>query len=228
MLCSRCSEPVKPVVAIDIDGTLGDYHTHFIDFASNWLGLGLEGLLKASLNMYSGEKAFSVYCCELFDIQIGTYRDIKLAYRQGGMKRSMPILDGAREICFMVRQSGAELWLTTTRPYLSLDNVVPDTVAWLDRYAIAHDYMIFDEDKYAVLADKVDSRRVVAVLDDLPEMYDAAAEVFGKYVPILARGRFNKKVKRPNSMSLSWTSLEIHTRIRKWKESNVHAPTTAA
>lgn len=218
MHCSSCGEKVKPVVAIDIDGTLGDYHTHFIDFASNWLGQGLVGLLKASATMYEGDQPFSKYCCRLFDIPLGTYREIKLAYRQGGMKRSMPIFDGAKEICDVVREGGAELWITTTRPYLSLDNIVPDTVAWLERHEIAYDYMLFDADKYAVLADRVDSRRVVAVLDDLPEMYDAAAKQFGGAVPILVRGKFNKMVKRPNKTSLGWAAIEVHSRISKWKE----------
>lgn len=220
MHCSSCGEKVKPVVAIDIDGTLGDYHTHFIEFASNYVGVGLEGLLKASVNMYAGDEPFSKYMKRLLGIDLQTYRDIKLAYRQGGMKRSMPVLDGAKEVCDVVREGGAELWITTTRPYLSLDNIVPDTVAWLERHGIAYDYMLFDADKYAVLADRVDSRRVVAVLDDLPEMYDAAAKQFGGAVPMLIRGKFNKAVKRPQKTSLGWATIEVHSRISKWKEAN--------
>jgi hypothetical protein len=38
VLCTRCSSVVKPLVAVDIDGTLGDYHTHFLNFAREYLG----------------------------------------------------------------------------------------------------------------------------------------------------------------------------------------------
>jgi hypothetical protein len=207
---------LKPVVAIDIDGTLGDYHQHFIWFASEYLG-DIEIMLKCSIDMYGGEIPFSEYCCEMFGVDLTLYRQVKLAYRQGGMKRSMPIIDAAARHCWSILDAGAELWVTTTRPYLSLDNIVPDTVAWLDRYAIPYDGLLFDEDKYAVLADRLDSRRVVGVLDDLPEMYDAAAEIFGPEVPILVAGRFNKQVNRPFKEPLGMAVNNVLERIDRWE-----------
>lgn len=224
VLCSKCHEVIKPVVAVDIDGTLGDYHGHFIRFASEWTGQGLEVVLRASAAMYDGSQAFSVYCCQTFGISISTYREIKLAYRQGGMKRSMPIFDGAWELCKRIVDEGAELWVTTTRPYLSLDNIVPDTVEWCERNGITYDHMLFDADKYAVLADRVDSRRVVAVLDDLPELYDAAAKEFGDQVPILVKGKFNKSINRPNMISLPIATLEVDARIATWKGLHNESP----
>jgi hypothetical protein len=220
MLCSTCSEVIKPVVAIDLDGTLGDYHGHFIRFASEWTGQGIESTLRASLSPYRGNTHFSTYCCMIFDITIEVYRSIKLAYRQAGMKRSMPIIDGARDICSMVYREGAELWVTTTRPYLSLDSIVPDTREWLDRHQIGFDHMLFDADKYDVLADRVDSGRVVAVLDDLPEMYDAAAKNFGTEVPILITGQFNKAVRRTNMAPLKHSTAIVRERIIDWKVNN--------
>ena len=32
--CSVCSDQVKPIVALDIDGTLGEYHGQFVKFAT--------------------------------------------------------------------------------------------------------------------------------------------------------------------------------------------------
>ena len=218
MHCSTCSKIVKPVVAIDIDGTLGDYHGHFLRFAAEYLGEDLDVLFTASLNMYGGDESFGDYVCRHFHIDRSVYRDIKLSYRQGGMKRSMPIFPSAQSICNMVTREGAELWITTTRPYLSLDNVVPDTVAWMDRHTIGFDYILFDADKYAVLADRVDSERVVAVLDDLGEMYDAAEEQFGAGVPILIGGKFNRKVQRFTKRSLREAEQHVQPRIRWWKE----------
>jgi len=220
MLCSKCGEKVKPVVAIDIDGTLGDYHQHFLWFASEYIGGDLEILLKASMDPYTGNESFSEYCQEVFGIDLALYRQIKLAYRQGGMKRSMPIFDGAARLVWQVIDSGAELWLTTTRPYLSLDNIVPDTVAWLDRHEIPYDGLLFDEDKYAVLANRVDSRRVVAVLDDLPEMYDAASEIFGEGIPMLVAGRFNKDVERHYKGPLAECVRTTLLRIDQWEGAN--------
>jgi len=213
-----CKETIKPVVAIDIDGTMGDYHGHFLRFASEYTGQGIERVLEGSLSMYTGSNAFSVYCCQLFGISISEYRQIKLAYRQAGMKRSMPIIEGSRQICKMVTDEGAELWVTTTRPYLSLDNIVPDTTAWLDRHMIGFDHMLFDADKYAVLADRVDSGRVVAVLDDLPEMIQAAAKQFGKDIPVLITGKFNKTVGAVNMATLVEAIPVVRDRIRAWKE----------
>lgn len=216
MKCSDCSREITPVVAIDVDGTMGDYHGHFLRFAYSWLG----GDLSSDAPGYSGAISFSDYCREIFGIDLATYRQIKLAYRQGGMKRTMPIFDGARALCWAVKDAGAELWITTTRPYLALDNIVPDTVEWLRRHEIAYDGILFDEDKYEELAKRVDSRRVVAVLDDLPEMYDAAAKVlyFGHDVPLLIKGGFNYGVKRTMMATLDAATDIVLDRIKVWKE----------
>jgi hypothetical protein len=223
MRCSVCSHPVNPIVAIDVDGTLGDYHGHFLRFASNWLHNDDDAIklqLEMSLSMYDGTETFSSYCMDIMDIDLATYRLIKLAYRQGGMKRTMPINKWATAVTHFVRACGAELWITTTRPYLSLDNIVPDTVEWLSRHGIVYDHMLFDEDKFAVLANRVDSERVVAVLDDLPEMYDAAGLVlhYGTDVPILIKSVYNAGVRRPLMSDLDATIPIIDLRIKQWRE----------
>lgn len=224
MLCSKCHREIKPIVAVDVDGTLGDYHSHFISFACAYF----DWAIGAHIN-FDGSRSFRDWFCEVFDIDVKRWHDVKLAYRQGGMKRTMPIFDGARALCWAVRDAGAELWITTTRPYLSLDNIVPDTVEWLRRHEIEYDGMLFDEDKYTQLANRVDSRRVVAVLDDLPEMYDAAAHVleFGWDVPILVTGLYNRGVRRTMMADLDASIDIVLARIEHWnnywaKEFNFH------
>lgn len=221
MLCSNCSHKVKPIVAVDIDGTLADYHRHFILFAADYHNL------IPRINGYYGapDDSFKGWWMRAHQANERMWHDAKLAYRQGGMKRTMPIFDGARELCLAIRDAGAELWVTTTRPYLSLDNIVPDTVEWLSRHGIEYDGMLFDEDKYAQLANRVDSGRVVAVLDDLPEMYDAAESEFSNHplsdlVPILVRGRYNDRVTRTAMADLSSCKEIVLGRIVWWKEQN--------
>ena len=169
MLCTRCGELVRPVVAIDLDGTLGEYHEHFVDFAEGYLGYELP-------HHWPGQPAdWEQY----LGLDRRTYRDIKLAYRQGGMKRVMPVYQYATELCVAVRGAGAELWITTTRPYNRLDSVDPDTQSWLERHSIAYDHLLYDDNKYQRLAELVDAERVVMVLDDLAEQCRVAQEQFG-------------------------------------------------
>jgi len=156
----------KPVVAIDIDGTLGDHYEWMVKFAEMWTGHEIKYDVVAGWN---GEAKFQFH--KAMGVSKHTYRQIKLAYRQGGMKRSMPCYDGASELTRHLRKLGAEVWITTSRPYLKLDAIDPDTRHWLRRNRIQFDYMLYGDWKYRDLVRQVDKDRVVAVLDDLPEMY---------------------------------------------------------
>lgn len=212
MRCTNCSREVKPVVAIDIDGTLGDFHTHFLKFAAMYTASTIP------MN-YGGDVGFKRWFLDNCSYEDeNTWQQIKLAYRQGGLKRSMPIYDGAERLCRVLREEGAELWLTTTRPYLRLDNVDPDTRFWLELNGIKYDGLLYDEDKYAKLAEYVDKERVVAVLDDLPEQWEEAAKAFGWRVPILRRTRWNRKVPSDSAiMNLEKALSIIYERMRAWK-----------
>lgn len=206
MRCTSCSQTVRPVVAIDIDGTLGDYHGHFMKFAEGYFGHQLP-------REYDGSVEFH----EALGLPLNKYREAKLAYRQGGWKRMMPRHDGASTLIRQLRRE-AEVFITTTRPYLRLDQTDPDTRFWLESNDIQYDGLLYDEDKYSKLTEIVDSRRVVAVLDDLSVQYDAARQQFGDRVPILRRNNYNKAMDRPNAVnSLPQALTEIHDRIKEWK-----------
>lgn len=157
---------LRPIVALDIDGTLGHYHEHFLAFAAQWLQRELPA-------HWNGDQPF----WRLLGTSKATYRQIKLCYRQGGLKRSMPVVPGAAELTRAVRQAGAEVWLCTTRPYLRLDNIDPDTRFWLRNNGIQYDGVLFGENKYRDLATMVGSGRVVAVLDDEPEQVERAEKL---------------------------------------------------
>lgn len=176
MRCTDCNRVVKPVVAIDIDGTLGDYHGHFIDFARGWLPQG-------RLPNHSFE--------ENCGLDLETWRKVKLAYRQGGMKRTMPTLGNPEEFTQRLRGLGLEIWVTTTRPFNRLDNIDPDTQEWLRRNGVYYDHMLYDPDKYEELAVIVGKDRVVAVLEDLPRQAAKARELFGPRAVLLRHNTYS-------------------------------------
>lgn len=216
MLCSKCSEVIRPVVALDIDGTLGNFHGHFWDFMRQYLGVPIPD----QTDVYRGDRPFKEWAMDWYAIDERTWYDIKLAYRQGAMKRTMPVYPSARDLSEFIIGHEAELWLTTTRPFNRLDNIDPDTREWLSRNKIVYDYLIADDDKYRILQRRV-GQRVVAVLDDLPEMYDSAADAFGLSVPILRKNLYNTGVTRDfeaRSLADAWT--QIHKRLQLWKKAS--------
>lgn len=161
-------DPFAPVVALDIDGTCGDYHGHFIRFAAAWLGRDLP-----SATQFTGGVKLHTY----LGISRATYNHIKLAYRQGGMKRSMPAYSGIGEFTRHVRKQGCQVWICTTRPYLRLDNIDPDTRHWLKRNGLQYDAVLYGQHKYRDLSKAVGSERVVMCYDDLPQMIEQAWSV---------------------------------------------------
>jgi hypothetical protein len=156
-------ETPRPVVGIDCDGTLSRYHEHFTAFAEQYLGINLPG-------DYPGDMPFWKW----LGVSRERYREVKLHYRMSGLKRAMPVYPHAAEMVAAVRATGAEVIICTTRPFLKVDGVEEDTREFLRRNTIRHDGIIHGEHKYRELARRFPGRRIVAVLDDLPEMVDQA------------------------------------------------------
>lgn len=176
---------VKPVVALDIDGTLGDYHGWFLQFAEMWLGRPMPP---------ADKNTDGVPLYKWMGVSKRTYRECKLAYRQGGLKRGMPVYDGAAEVIRSLRRRGAEVWICTTRPYLRLDNIDPDTRHWLRRNGIQYDAVLFGQHKYRDLVKCVGVERVLFVVDDLPELCDQAT---GLGLKALLRDQpYNRNIER--------------------------------
>jgi phosphoglycolate phosphatase-like HAD superfamily hydrolase len=187
---------VLPVIAFDLDGTLADYHGHFIDFSSEFFQRPPENIAP-----YDGVGKFRHWWCAAFRASNDEWAAVKLAYRQGAQKRSQPVIESIvdhHEYFASLARMGCEVWITTTRPYLSLDRVDKDTRFWLDYHGIDYYGLLYDDDKYQVLKERVGDGRVIAVVDDLPEMYDAAESLFGSQVPILRKTRWNTAQTRPN------------------------------
>lgn len=158
----------RPVFGLDIDGTMGVYHGHFLNFAEGWLGREMRPTYE-----FDGSESLAAF----MGVSKATYRRVKLAYRQGGLKRSMPAYPGASELTRALRARGALVVICTTRPYLALSNIEPDTREWARRNGIQYDGFIFGEHKYRDLVRMVGASRIVGVLDDLPEMYEQASRL---------------------------------------------------
>jgi hypothetical protein len=174
-----------PVVGIDIDGTLGRYHEHFLGFARQWFGTNSNYGTETDRG-WAGPKAWrdqsrwwgdfdydgSCPLNEYMGVSKARYRQCKLAYRRGGLKRSMPVYKGARELLVGLRRK-AWVVLCTTRPYLHMDNIEPDTVEWLRRNKMPYDALLMGEHKYRDLRRQY-GERVAAVLDDDPALLSQA------------------------------------------------------
>lgn len=217
-LCARCRTELKPVVALDIDGTLADYHSHFTEFAIEWIGPKAYPVAQ-SMPLYDGAEPHREWFMRTFDLDETTFRAIKLAFRQGGQKRTMPIYPGVPELITVAQDAGAEVWLTTTRPWERFDRVDPDTREWLARNEIEFDGIIYDEAKMLQLYRLV-GNRVCFVLDDLPEVL-AAAERLWKGVSVMRKTRYNRGVTWPVMVpDLDDARSIIEGYVESWKISH--------
>lgn len=147
----------RPWIGIDIDGTLGDYHAHFLRCAEMFLQRempdpkAINPLLPLHRHM---------------GVPKSKYREIKMAYRQGRWKRSMPVYPYAREMTVDIRKAGARVAICTTRPFNQLGEVDADTRWWLRHHGIQHDFVIWGAHKYRDFIREVGYGKIVAVVDD--------------------------------------------------------------
>jgi len=198
---------LRPVVAVDVDGTLGEYHEHFAEYAEMFLQ-------KPVLRNWEG----SIPYWRCFSVSKTRYREMKLGYRQGRMKRSMPVRPGAAALSAAVRAAGAELWVCTTRPWQRLDNIDPDTQFWLQRSHVRYDGVLYGESKYRDLRQLVGINRVVAVLDDEPEQV-RKAEQLGLTARIMDRP-YNQGGDFYRSFDLEQAAAEMVALIKQWRKEN--------
>lgn len=211
---------LAPVVALDIDGTMGDYHGHFVWFLRNiylpreWGQISLDVPVRPWWKPeYKGE--FS----DALGMDKAEYRAAKLAFRQGGLKRCMPQFtsDNGRLLYYVqaIRQMGVQVWVCTARPWMRLDNIDPDTQYWLTHNAGPVDGLIFGEDKYADLIDHVGRERILGVVDDLPENIERAWEL---NLPALLRyGRHNSWWREDVEEEVAFGMEDVAEKVKEWK-----------
>jgi hypothetical protein len=194
---------------MDIDGTIGQYHRHFINFASGYLGrrITLE---------YDGRVPLYRWC----GVSKERYRRIKLAYRKGSLKRSMPPIEWARAMTIEVSKV-ADIYYCTTRPYLAYDNIDEDTRWWLRHNGMRGKGVLWGEHKYRELARLVGKGRVATVVDDEPTMLEQAQKVFDLY-PVMAvrphnRLAWYKDVWTHQAYDYETTMQQVKEAIERWR-----------
>lgn len=180
---------VRPVVALDIDGTMGAYHEHFWNMACAYTGRDLP-----HPQDWSGDVSFARH----LGLAKATYRRIKLAYRQGGWKRSMPAYEGVSYMSRRLREDGAVVAICTTRPFLQLEVVDPDTRHWLKRNGVQYDCLISGEHKYPDLVSMFGRERIVAVFEDLPEQAKVCERL---EIPLFLR---DQPYNHPGNLTINW------------------------
>jgi hypothetical protein len=201
----------KPVVALDIDGTMGNYHQWFLTFAEMYLGRTMPP---------ADKNTDGVPLYKWMGVSKQTYRQVKLAYRQGGLKRGMPCYPGASDLSHSIRKAGCDVWICTTRPYLRLDNIDPDTRHWLRRNRIQFDGVLWGEHKYRDLVKIIGVDRFVAAIDDLPEMVDQVGQATrGTTLAILRDQPYNRSVTVPLRVEdMEQAKRVILEEITNWKD----------
>ncbi len=207
---------LAPVVAIDLDGTVGAYHDHFVWFV-NTIYFPKGKRYYPDWSRAGGTSEFS----RALGMDKGQYRDAKLAYRQGGLKRCMPRLDTDLLQCIQaIRSMGIQIWVTTNRPWMRLDNVDPDTRYWIGHNMGTVDGIIFSQSKYHDLIDNVGTSRILGVIDDLPEVILEGARL-GLNTAIRV-GEHNAKF--TNGDFSPYGMLRVHNMesfvfiVKQWKE----------
>lgn len=175
------------MVALDIDGTLADYHGSFQKFCITYFNMEDTFPYRNEMGAplpWDGTGEFEDFLC----LSKSQYREAKLAYRQGGNKRWLPAYPGAAAMVSDLRSIGAEVWIATTRPWQRLDNIDPDTREWMRRNGIEVDGMLYGDDKYDQLVDHLDHGRVVGVIDDLPVQFETAQKLG---LPVMLRENYH-------------------------------------
>ena len=211
MRCSTCSQDVRPIVAVDIDGTLAKYHEPFEQFCHKYWGR-----LNPRPEPYDGFGDFEKY----LGLSREEYRQAKLAYRQSGAKRWAPMYHDAFNFTRSLKNLGVEVWAATTRPWQRLDNIDPDTREWLARNNVPIDGLLFGDDKYLQLVTAVDRERILMVVDDQISQI-LIAEEFG--LPVWQVDREHNRhqaVRWPVRGSLADALAVIKERKEGWDAAN--------
>jgi hypothetical protein len=171
---------IPSVVALDIDGVLGDWPFCFYQFIESQhpgemifrRGSGGEPIDESTQNPYEA--------LANNPLQIHEWKD---EYRQSGAKRSLPVVEGAVAFTKELRRLGLHVVLLTARPYKMYCRIFADTMHWLDSNGFAYDAILWGEDKEARLAEEFTAGSVAAFVDDNPLNVDRVrASGFNAYL----------------------------------------------
>jgi hypothetical protein len=130
----------KKIIACDLDGVLADYSFSFRDFIQGKTGVA--------------PIEFTDDIFKAYDPVLGakTVRKLKHEYRESGMKRFMPLCDGAYSFIKHMHIRGYSIVFLTSRPVHKYGRIFSDTLHWLRKNMLwedGRDAIIFSENKNA-------------------------------------------------------------------------------
>lgn len=138
------------VIAIDIDGVLGEYDKYFLSWCRK----------------HEDVHAVSIgHLIESYGRDV--YNKCKDGYRKSGAKSKMPVKAGAKELTKFLHSKGYKVVVLSARPYKQYTRIWADTLEWLKKNDIEFDAIIFDRDKEDVLVERFDGRVKLFIDDDL-------------------------------------------------------------
>lgn len=142
-----------PCCIIDIDGVLASYPNFFYEWS-----------IKNFYPTHSVHEFTRLYK----SMNLLSREGLKKKYRQSGVKATMPLIPGAKELLHCVkRRSALKIILMTNRPYAEFYRIYPDTLFWLEKNDLPYDGIIWSRDK-GIDALK-NFRNVCWAVDDNPE-----------------------------------------------------------
>jgi uncharacterized HAD superfamily protein len=128
----------EKVAGIDIDGVLNYYPQPWVDFINKWLDTDFKDLNEVKAN-----------------VPYQKYRDIKYEYRESGVKQKLKVRAGARELLQALKDRGYTNLILTSRPFNKHKTLFKQTTEWLRLGKLPYDGIIFGENKYQEILQKV-------------------------------------------------------------------------
>lgn len=144
------------IVGVDIDGVLADYPRSFVEFVNEQLGTTYD---------YRDIKNYNI--AEQLGLSTSQITHLKHLYRDGGQKRFIPVIEGARQFLDELKYMGYIVVLLTSRPIDQYKRIFADTQYWLAENKLHYDAILFDEAKGERLVKEFGKDKVEFFVDDV-------------------------------------------------------------
>jgi hypothetical protein len=150
------------IAFVDIDGVIGKWPECFIQYISE-----------------NSEYKFNDLETLEKSIPKQKLYEFKLNYRLSGIKRTIEVKEGIRELLSILKQNDYYVILLTARPYKKIFRIYSDTIFWLKYNKIPYDAIIWDEEKAKY------------IIQNFKENFSFVIDDCIKNVNILSEHRFN-------------------------------------
>lgn len=148
-----------PIVITDIDGTLGDWRSTFIEFLHS---KGIDHIIEdpmISLNMD----------VDLSMLYTG-YSDLKDEFESSGQYRNIRVYPDSKYILDLCIEHGAFIIATTARPSRQHKRIWMDTWLWAKSNDLHFDQLRIESESRIVLAHNLSRNHKVILLEDNPSL----------------------------------------------------------